>query len=129
MLTLFHAQLAPEEADELQRAQQAQAQALNGGGLQYEHESLAGAEAIARRRRCEHRNATATIVDGGRQRHDVDRGHAAPDRQVPSATTSAGTTPAGAAAARSSRSVTALDRCATRESFAFARVIRYGASR
>ena len=42
----LHAQLAPEEADELQRAQQAQAQALNGGGLQYEHESLAGAEAM-----------------------------------------------------------------------------------
>jgi preprotein translocase subunit SecA len=46
VLTLFHAQLAPEEADELQRAQQAQAQALNGGGLQYEHESLAGSEAM-----------------------------------------------------------------------------------
>jgi preprotein translocase subunit SecA len=45
VLTLFHAQLAPEEADELQRAQQAGA--VNGGGLQYEHQSLAGAEAIA----------------------------------------------------------------------------------
>ncbi len=45
VLTLFHAQLAPEEAEELQRAQQAAA--VNGGGLQYEHESLAGAEAIA----------------------------------------------------------------------------------
>src|SRR6059058_6106849 len=45
VVTLFHAQLAPEEADELQRAQQSQA--VNGGGLQYEHESLAGAEAIA----------------------------------------------------------------------------------
>src|ERR687887_555784 len=45
VLTLFHAQLAPEEADELQRAQAAAA--VNGGGLQYEHESLAGAEAIA----------------------------------------------------------------------------------
>jgi preprotein translocase subunit SecA len=45
VLTLFHAQLAPEEADELQRAQQAAA--VNGGGLQYEHESLAGADAIA----------------------------------------------------------------------------------
>src|SRR5206468_5019286 len=45
VLTLFHAQLAPEEADELQRAQQASA--VNGGGLQYEHESLTGAEAIA----------------------------------------------------------------------------------
>jgi preprotein translocase subunit SecA len=45
VVTLFHAQLAPEEADELQRAQQASA--VNGGGLQYAHESLAGAEAIA----------------------------------------------------------------------------------
>src|SRR5215216_125855 len=45
VLTLFHAQLAPEEADELQRAQEAAA--VNGGGLQYEHQSLAGAEAIA----------------------------------------------------------------------------------
>jgi preprotein translocase subunit SecA len=45
VLTLFHAQLAPDEADELQRAQQASA--INGGGLQYEHESLAGADAIA----------------------------------------------------------------------------------
>ena len=39
------AQLAPEEADELQRAQEASA--VNGGGLQYAHESLAGADAIA----------------------------------------------------------------------------------
>src|SRR5438067_1574862 len=45
VLTLFHAQLAPEEADELQRARQAAA--VNGGGLQYEHQSLAGADAIA----------------------------------------------------------------------------------
>jgi preprotein translocase subunit SecA len=45
VLTLYHAQLAPEEADELQRAQQAAA--VNGGGLQYEHQSLAGADAIA----------------------------------------------------------------------------------
>jgi preprotein translocase subunit SecA len=45
VLTLFHAQLAPEEADELQRAQEAAG--ANGDGLQYAHESLAGAEAIA----------------------------------------------------------------------------------
>jgi preprotein translocase subunit SecA len=45
VVTLFHAQLAPEEADELQRAQEAAA--VNGGGLQYEHQSLAGADAIA----------------------------------------------------------------------------------
>jgi preprotein translocase subunit SecA len=43
VLTLFHAQLAPEEADELQRAQQS----ANGGRMQYEHESLSGADAIA----------------------------------------------------------------------------------
>jgi preprotein translocase subunit SecA len=41
VLTLFHAQLAPEEADALQ-----QQQATNGR-MQYEHESLAGADAIA----------------------------------------------------------------------------------
>jgi preprotein translocase subunit SecA len=45
VLTLFHAQLAPDEADELQRAQEAAG--ANGDGLQYAHESLAGAEAIA----------------------------------------------------------------------------------
>jgi preprotein translocase subunit SecA len=43
VLTLFHAQLAPDEADELQRAQQSP----NGGRMQYEHESLTGADAIA----------------------------------------------------------------------------------
>src|SRR5262245_139144 len=41
VLTLFHAQLAPEEADELQRQQ------ASNGRMQYEHESLAGADAIA----------------------------------------------------------------------------------
>src|SRR6476660_8289121 len=45
VLTLCHAQLAPDEADELQRAQAASG--VNGCGLQYAHESLAGAEAIA----------------------------------------------------------------------------------
>src|SRR2546428_748786 len=45
VLTLFHAQLAPDQADELQRAQAASG--VNGGGLQYAHESLAGADAIA----------------------------------------------------------------------------------
>ena len=103
VLTLFHAQLAPEEAEELQRAQQAQA--VNGSGLQYAHESLAGAEAIAAAGggAARHRHAR----DVGRQRHDVDRRSAAPDRQVGAARTSAATTRAGAAAARSSRSATA----------------------
>jgi preprotein translocase subunit SecA len=45
ILHLFHAQLEPEDAAELQQAQEAQA--LDGGGLAYQHESLAGAQAIA----------------------------------------------------------------------------------
>src|SRR4051812_21241522 len=57
VLTLFHAQLAPEEADELQRAQQQ----VNGGRMQYEHESLAGAEAMA----AAGGGATATMAVAG----------------------------------------------------------------
>src|SRR5215210_866680 len=45
VMTLFHAEIELEEADQLQAAQEAQA--LDGGGLAYEHESLAGAQAIA----------------------------------------------------------------------------------
>src|SRR5918912_1526117 len=45
LLHLFHAQLEAEDAAELQQAQEAQA--LDGGGLAYQHESLAGAQAIA----------------------------------------------------------------------------------
>ena len=41
--TLFHAEIEVEEADELQRAQAAG----DGGAYAYEHESLAGAQAIA----------------------------------------------------------------------------------
>ncbi len=63
VLTLFHAQLAPEEADELQRAQQAAA--VNGGGLQYEHQSLAGAEAIAAAGGGTTTTATATMAMTG----------------------------------------------------------------
>ncbi|MGH3104002.1 MAG: SEC-C metal-binding domain-containing protein, partial [Gaiellaceae bacterium] len=58
VLTLFHAQIAPEEADELERAQQAQA--VNGSGLSYEHESIAGADVIAAAG-----TASATPVGGG----------------------------------------------------------------
>jgi preprotein translocase subunit SecA len=43
---LFHAQLAPEDAEQLRIAQEAAA-FDNGGGLSYEHESTAGAEALA----------------------------------------------------------------------------------
>ncbi len=42
VFTLFHAELAPEEAAELALEQQA-----GNGGLSYEHQSLAGADAIA----------------------------------------------------------------------------------
>jgi preprotein translocase subunit SecA len=45
VMTLFHARIEPAEAEELQRMQEAQA--VNGGGLQYEHESMAGADVIA----------------------------------------------------------------------------------
>jgi preprotein translocase subunit SecA len=44
---LFHAQLAPEDAEELRQAQETAALAGNGAGLSYEHESIAGADAIA----------------------------------------------------------------------------------
>src|SRR6184192_494353 len=63
VLTLFHAQLAPEEADELQRAQQSHA--VNGGGLQYEHQSLAGAEAMAAAGGSTTTTATATMAMTG----------------------------------------------------------------
>jgi preprotein translocase subunit SecA len=43
--TIFHAQLAVEEIEELREAQEASA--VNGGRLSYEHDSLAGADAIA----------------------------------------------------------------------------------
>jgi preprotein translocase subunit SecA len=44
VLTLFHAELAAEEAGQLQEIQEAQP---TNGHLSYEHESLAGADAIA----------------------------------------------------------------------------------
>jgi preprotein translocase subunit SecA len=44
VLNLFHAQIAPAEATELERAREAQA--VNGN-LSFEHESVAGADAIA----------------------------------------------------------------------------------
>src|SRR4029450_8764106 len=43
--TLFRAEIEVEEVDALQQAQAAQA--LDGGGFAYEHEPLAGAQAIA----------------------------------------------------------------------------------
>jgi preprotein translocase subunit SecA len=50
---LFHAQLAPEDADELQRLQEAQA--AEAAGLAYEHDQVAGSQAIG----------AAAIGDGG----------------------------------------------------------------
>src|SRR5207253_1229992 len=44
VLTLFHAEIEPAEAAELQEFQERQAAA--DGGLSYEHQSLAGADAI-----------------------------------------------------------------------------------
>ncbi len=58
VLTLFHAELTPEDADEVL---QQEAPAGNGGGLSYEHGSLAGAEAIA----AAGGGATATAAIGG----------------------------------------------------------------
>ena len=43
VLTLFHAELTPEDADEVLQ----QEAPTGNGGLSYEHESLAGADAIA----------------------------------------------------------------------------------
>jgi preprotein translocase subunit SecA len=63
VVTLFHAQLAPDEADELQRAQEAAA--VNGGGLQYEHQSLAGADAIAAAGGTTTSTATTTLAMSG----------------------------------------------------------------
>jgi preprotein translocase subunit SecA len=45
VMTLFHAEIEVEEAGQLQQAQAAQG--LDGGGFAYEHESLAGSQAIA----------------------------------------------------------------------------------
>jgi preprotein translocase subunit SecA len=50
---LFHAQLEPEDADELQRLQEAQA--AEAAGLAYEHDQVAGSQAIG----------AAAIGDGG----------------------------------------------------------------
>ncbi len=53
VLHLFHAEIAPEDAAELERAQEAQA--VDGSGLAYEHQSVAGAQAIS----------AAAAADGG----------------------------------------------------------------
>src|SRR5205085_12610511 len=50
---LFHAQLEPQDADELQRLQEAQA--AEAAGLAYEHNQVAGSQAIG----------AAALADGG----------------------------------------------------------------
>ncbi len=45
LMLLFHAQVEPTDAAELQRIQEAEA--MNGGSLSYEHQSFAGADAMA----------------------------------------------------------------------------------
>jgi preprotein translocase subunit SecA len=45
VMTLFHAEIRPEDVDELEEVQRAQA--VGDGRLSYEHESLAGADVIA----------------------------------------------------------------------------------
>jgi preprotein translocase subunit SecA len=61
--TLFHAEIEVEEAEQLQQAQAAQA--LDGGGFAYEHESLAGADAIAAAGGGVAGGAVATALGGG----------------------------------------------------------------
>jgi preprotein translocase subunit SecA len=67
VLTLFHAQLEVEDAGELEAAQAGQA---TNGNLSYEHESLAGADAIAASAAAEGLGggssfATAALAGGG----------------------------------------------------------------
>jgi len=45
--TLFHAQLAPDDAEQLRTAQEQNAMTAGNGGLSYEHEQSMGADAIA----------------------------------------------------------------------------------
>jgi preprotein translocase subunit SecA len=63
ILHLFHAQLEPEDAAELQQAQEAQA--IDGGGLAYEHESLSGAQAIGAAAGNGDGNGSGTAVTAG----------------------------------------------------------------
>ena len=101
---LFHAEVTPDDGS----AQLQQQPSPNGGGngaLSYEHESLAGADAILAAG-----GGTATSTGGfgggggGSSRPRSPRSR----RSTRSWRTSAATTPAGAARARSTRSATAL---------------------
>ena len=60
LLLLFHAQIEPQEAEELSRSDD-----VDGGGFAYEHESLAGADAIAAAGGGAAGGAVATMLGGG----------------------------------------------------------------
>ena len=102
--TLFHAQIEVSEVDQLQQAQEAQG--FDGGGVAYEHESLAGADAIAAAggARGQRRLGHGGRAGGGRRRRRDAARHAGAQ------TRSAATTRAGAAAARSTSAATARNR-------------------
>jgi preprotein translocase subunit SecA len=59
---LFHAQLEPQDADELQRLQEAQA--AEAAGLAYEHDQLAGAQAIGAAAAADGGNGAAAVTAG-----------------------------------------------------------------
>jgi preprotein translocase subunit SecA len=60
LMLLFHAQIEPREAEELSRSDD-----VDGGGFAYEHESLAGADAIAAAGGGVAGGAVATALGGG----------------------------------------------------------------
>jgi preprotein translocase subunit SecA len=60
LMLLFHAQIEPREAEELSRFDD-----VDGGGFAYEHESLAGADAIAAAGGGVAGGAVATMLGGG----------------------------------------------------------------
>jgi len=64
VVTLFHAEIQVDEVDQLQQAQAA----MDGGGVSYAHESLAGAEAIAAA------GAGALMGNGGSTAGSLDAG-------------------------------------------------------
>jgi preprotein translocase subunit SecA len=60
LMLLFHAQIEPQEAEDLSRSDD-----VDGGGFAYEHESLAGADAIAAAGGSVAGGAVATMLGGG----------------------------------------------------------------
>ena len=88
VFTLFHAEIAPPEAAELEQAQRAQ-----NGNLSYAHETAAGADAIA----AAGASSTAGAAALGTRRLDVDVDGAAARSSRRRRRRSAATTRAGAA--------------------------------